>query len=152
MVDLATDRFTIGVFQDATWAEKGIDALVRHGFTPALLSLIAKPTPENDALVERVFGRRAAHAQLRGLGEAIVHGVLVQTLDAGEGELSKLGLAATMHRAGFQEHDGLIFERLVERGGILVGVSGDARAADALATLHAYGGGNAAIGAWTGRV
>ena len=38
------------------------------------------------------------------------------------------------------------------RGGVLVGVSGEARAADALATLHAYGGGNAAIGAWTGRV
>ena len=66
-------------------------------------------------------------------------------LDAAEGELSKLGLAATMRRAGFQEHDGVIFERLVER-------VGGASVADALATLHAYGGGNAAIGAWTGRV
>jgi hypothetical protein len=152
MVDLATDRFTIGVFQDATWAEKGIDALVRHGFTPALLSLVAKGTPENDALAERVYGKRLPRVELKGLGEAIVHGALVAVLDAGEGELSKLGIAATMRRAGFQEHDGVIFERLVDRGGVLVAVSGDARAADALATLHAYGGGNAAIGAWTGRV
>ncbi len=152
MVDLATDRFTVGVFQDATWAEKGIDALVRHGFTPALLSVVAKASPESDALAERVFGKRLAHLQVNGLGEAIVHGALLSTLDAGEGEFAKLGVAATMHRAGFQEHDGVIFARLVEKGGVLVAVSGDARAADALATLHAYGGGNAAIGAWTGRV
>lgn len=152
MVDLATDRFTVGVFQDATWAEKGIDALVRHGFTPALLSIVAKASAEFDALAERVFGKRIARVEVKGLGEAIVHGALVPTLDAGEGEFAKLGLAATMHRAGFQEHDGVIFERLVARGGVLIAVSGDARAADALATLHAYGGGNAAIGAWTGRV
>jgi hypothetical protein len=35
---------------------------------------------------------------------------------------------------------------------VLVAVLGDPRAADALAILHAYGGGNAAIGAWMGRV
>jgi len=57
-----------------------------------------------------------------------------------------------MRRAGFQAHDGAIFERLVARGGILVGVDSEARAADALATLHAYGAGNAAIGAWAGRL
>lgn len=152
MVNLATDRFTVGVFQDASWAEKGIDALIRHGFTPALLSIVAKPSPESDALAERVFGKRTAHVEVKGLGEAIVHGPLAPTLDAGEGELSKLGLAGTMRHAGFQEHDGVIFERLVERGGILVAVSGDSRAADALTTLHAFGGGNSAIGAWTGRV
>ena len=152
MVDLATDRFTVGVFQDATWAERGIDALVRHGFTPALLSILAKASPENDALAERVFGKRLPHVEVKGLGEAIAHGVLVATLNGGEGELFRLGLAATVRHAGFQEHDGVIYDRLVERGGILIAVGGDARAADALATLHAYGGGHAAIGAWTGRV
>jgi hypothetical protein len=35
---------------------------------------------------------------------------------------------------------------------VLVAVRNEPRAADALAKLHAYGGGNAAIGAWTGRV
>ncbi len=57
-----------------------------------------------------------------------------------------------MRRAGFQAHDGRIFEALTGRGGILVSIRSEPRAADALALLHSYGGGNAAIGAWTGRV
>ena len=32
------------------------------------------------------------------------------------------------------------------------GAEGEMRAADALALFHSYGGGNAAIGAWRGRV
>jgi hypothetical protein len=35
---------------------------------------------------------------------------------------------------------------------VLVSIRSESRAADALAVLHSYGGGNAAIGAWTGRV
>jgi hypothetical protein len=35
---------------------------------------------------------------------------------------------------------------------VLVAIASDARAADALAVLHSFGGGNAAIGAWAGRV
>jgi len=57
-----------------------------------------------------------------------------------------------MRRVGFQAHDGRIFEALAGRGGILVAIRTEPRAADALALLHSYGGGNAAIGAWTGRV
>jgi hypothetical protein len=57
-----------------------------------------------------------------------------------------------MRRVGFQAHDGRIFEALAGRGGILVAIRSEPRAADALALLHSYGGGNAAIGAWTGRV
>jgi hypothetical protein len=34
----------------------------------------------------------------------------------------------------------------------MVAVESESRAADALALFHSYGGGNAAIGAWTGRV
>ena len=51
-----------------------------------------------------------------------------------------------MRRAGFQSHDGRIFETLAGRGGVLVAIRGEPRAADALAILHSYGGGNAAIG------
>ena len=40
----------------------------------------------------------------------------------------------------------------VWRGGVLVAIHSEPRAADALAVLHSYGGGNAAIGAWSGRV
>jgi hypothetical protein len=57
-----------------------------------------------------------------------------------------------MRRAGFQPHDGLIFETLVGKGGVLVAVQGAPRAADALAVMQSYGGGNAAIGAWGKRV
>ena len=57
-----------------------------------------------------------------------------------------------MRRVGFQAHDARIFDALTARGGVLVAIQGDPRAADALAILHSYGGGNAAIGAWAGRV
>ncbi len=57
-------------------------------------------------------------------------------------------MAAAMRRAGFQSHDGLIFETLVGKGGVLVAVEDAPRAADALAVMQSYGGGNAAIGAW----
>jgi hypothetical protein len=67
-------------------------------------------------------------------------------------ELAREGLADSLRLAGFQPHDAHIFEALTARGGVLVGVRSESRAADALATLHAYGGGNAAIGAWHGRV
>jgi hypothetical protein len=57
-----------------------------------------------------------------------------------------------MRRVGFQAHDGRIFHVLTGRGGVLIAIHSEPRAADALAVLHSYGGGNAAIGAWTGRV
>jgi hypothetical protein len=75
----------------------------------------------------------------------------VDTL-GGPQDLRKLGLAGTMRRVGFQAHDGRIFDTLTGRGGVLVAIKSEPRAADALAILHSYGGGNAAIGAWTGRV
>jgi hypothetical protein len=75
----------------------------------------------------------------------------VETL-GGAQDLRKLGLAGTMRRVGFQAHDGRIFDTLTGKGGVLVAIKTEPRAADALAILHSYGGGNAAIGAWTGRV
>ena len=152
MADLVTDRFTLGVFQDLAWAERGVDALVRHGFVPASLSLIARASPEAEAFAQRLFGGTPRHLEIKQLGECLVQGPLVALLEDEAGKLSKVGLAASARLAGFQSHDGVIFERLVARGGILVAVTSEARAADALATLHAFGGGNAAIGTWTGRV
>ena len=67
-------------------------------------------------------------------------------------DLDRSGVAATIRRAGFQVHDGFIYETLTARGGVMVGVHSEPRAADALAVMFAYGGGNAAIGAWAGRV
>jgi len=150
----AEDRpcFTVGVFQDADWARRGLQALARHGFSSDSLSIIAKESPEVAALAQQTFGVAPETSDVRGVGAVVAHGPLVKTLQGDNGGLSTTGIAATMRRAGFQAHDGFIFETLTTRGGILVAIESEPRAADALAVLHAYGGGNAAIGAWRGRV
>ena len=144
--------FTVGVFQDAAWAERGLDALRRRGFAAGSLSVVAKHSAPVAALVERALAADTAPVDVSGLGAAIARGPLVDALQGADGGLGRTGIAATMRRAGFQAHDGFIFETLTARGGVLVGVESEALAADALTVLHSYGGGNAAIGAWTGRV
>lgn len=152
MADLVTDRFTIGVFQDVPSAEKGIDALTRHNFGLGSLSIVAKDSPEVQTFVSRVFGASPAPVEVKNLGPAVLHGPLIPVLNGDSNDLLLHGIAGAARRAGFQPHDGVIFERLTGRGGVLVAVSSEARSSDALSTLHAYGGGNAAIGAWAGRV
>jgi hypothetical protein len=152
MSDTDSALFTVGVFQDVAWAERGVAALAAQGFPPAALSIIAKDTAETAALVDKALGGPGSRMELRGLGPSIMRGPLVDALQGSEGNLPQLGLAATLRKVGFQAHDSRIFETLVGRGGVLVAVRGDPRAADALATLHSFGGGNAAIGAWRGRV
>ncbi len=152
MVETAAGLFTIGVFQDLAWADKGLQALRAQGFPPDVLSLIVKDSPEAATFAEQMFGEPAATMEIRGVGPARVRGPLVAALQGGDQGLMKQGMAGTANRVGFQAHDGRIFETLTSRGGVLVAITSDARAADALALLHSYGGGNAAIGAWTGRV
>jgi len=151
MTEVASNRFTIGVFQDVAWAERGIDALRRHNFPPEALSIIAKATPEAEALATKTLGG-ADRVEIKNLGPTIAQGPLLGALQGEARDLARLGIGAAMRRVGFQMHDGFIFEQLTARGGILVAIRSEVRAADALAALHAYGGGNAAIGAWTGRV
>jgi hypothetical protein len=150
---MATDgRFTIGVFQDVTWARKGIDALLDAGFVPESLTVLAKDTPEAAKLVEEALGASPDRIELKALGTAVARGPLVSALQGADEGLRTAGLGGAITRAGFQPHDGHIYETLTGRGGVLVAVRNEPRAADALAKLHSYGGGNAAIGAWTGRV
>ena len=146
--------FTVGVFQDAAWASRGLTALAGEGFPPEALSILAQQAPDVAELLEKTFGIGGDQAvvDVPVLGAAVAHGLLVETLQGDDNGLGAGGVAATMRRAGFQAHDGVIFETLTARGGVLVGVAGEPRAADALALMHAYGGGNAAIGAWGGRV
>lgn len=144
--------FTVGVFQDAVWAEKGLAALKQAGFPPDALTVMAKDDPGAASLVERTFGTTGERLDISGLGPIVGRGRLIEALQGGARDLPKLGVAATMGRIGFQPHDGRIFETLLGRGGVLVAIRSDPRAADALAILHSYGGGNAAIGAWGGRV
>lgn len=152
MDDTNSGTFTVAVFQDAAWAARGIDALLAHGFAPGALTVLGKDSPEVHALCEEKLGAAPDRLELRALGTVFARGPLVAVLQGSANSLATDGLGGTMNRAGFQPHDGYIFETLTGRGGVLVAVRDEPRAADALATLHAYGGGNAAIGAWAGRV
>jgi hypothetical protein len=150
-VEVETGRFTVGVFQDIPWAEKGVDALRRQGLVVESLSILGKASPEMSAFIERTLGSPQS-LEVQNLGPTVARGPLIAALQGSDQGLSKSGLAATMRRVGFQAHDGRIFDVLTGRGGVLVAIHSEPRAADALAVLHSYGGGNAAIGAWTGRV
>lgn len=150
-VEVETGRFTVGVFQDIAWAEKGVEALRKQGLAVESLSILGKATPEMAAFIERTLGAPQT-LELRDLGSAMARGPVIAALQGSDQGLAKLGIAGTMRRVGFQAHDGRIFHVLTERGGVMVAIHSEPRAADALAVLHSYGGGNAAIGAWTGRV
>jgi hypothetical protein len=152
MIEVDTGRFTVAVFQDVPWARKGLDALAQAGFAPESLSIIAKEGAEAGALMERTFGASGTRLDLAAIGAVVARGPLVDALQGASRDLPKLGLSGTMRRVGFQAHDARIFEVLTGRGGVLVAIRNEPRAADALAIFHSYGGGNAAIGAWTGRV
>ena len=150
-LDVETGRFTVGVFQDIAWAEKGVDALRRQGIAVEALSVLGKASPEMSTFIERTLGTPES-IHVHDLGPTMARGPLVAALQGSDQGLTKHGIAGTMRRVGFQAHDGRIFHVLTGRGGVLVAIHSEPRAADALAVLHSYGGGNAAIGAWTGRV
>jgi hypothetical protein len=152
VAEVETGRYTVGVFKDVTSAERGIEALKRQGFPAEALTIMAKESPETSGLLQKVFGRVPGQVEVLGVGRTVAGGGLVAALDATSGDLAKHGLATRLKQVGFQAHDGRIFETLIDRGGVLVAVCSEPRAADALSTLHCYGGGNAAIGAWTGRL
>jgi hypothetical protein len=152
MVEVSAGLFTVGVFQDVAWATKGLDALRRAGFASESLTVIAKDGTDASALIERTLGSAGERIDVADIGPLVGRGPLVAVLQGSASDLKKLGVARTMRRVGFQAHDARIFEALTGRGGVLVAIRNEPRAADALAILHSYGGGNAAIGAWSGRV
>jgi hypothetical protein len=152
MIDLPTGLFTVGVFQDAAWAQKGLDALKQAGFVAESMSILAKEGDLADKLIEKMLGTAGGRVESAGIGTIVGRGPLLDVLQGSSGDLAKIGIAGAMRRVGFQPHDGRIFDTLVGRGGVLVAIRSEPRAADALAILHSYGGGNAAIGAWAGRV
>jgi hypothetical protein len=152
MIENDAARFTVGVFQDAAWAAKGLDALNHAGFPAESLTILAKDAPEVAALIQKTFGAGGDRLDIPGIGPVLARGALVAVLQGATRDLTTRGMAGTMKRIGFQPHDSRIFETLTGRGGVLVAIRSEPRAADALALLHSYGGGNAAIGAWTGRL
>jgi hypothetical protein len=116
------------------------------------VSILGKESPEIRQLCEEVLGTAPERLELKRLGSVLAKGPLLNALQGDDRALATEGLGGTMTRAGFQRHDGHIFETLTDRGGVLVSVRDERRAADALAKMHSYGGANAAIGAWSGRV
>lgn len=150
MQEVETARFTVGVFQDTVWAERGIGALKAAGFPAESLSILGKDSPALAELTEKTLGAPGQRFELPGLGPVLMGGPLLEALESPE--FRKGGLTGSMRRVGFQQHDGRIFEVLTGRGGVLVAIRSEPAAAEALALLHSYGGGNAAIGAWSGRV
>jgi len=152
MIETETGLFTVAVFQDVAWAQKGLDALKQAGFARESLTILAKDSPEVGKLIENTLGSAAERLAPANIGPTIARGPLVEALQGAANDLGKIGIAGAMRRVGYQPHDGRIFETLVGRGGVLVAIRSEPRAADALAILHSYGGGNAAIGAWKGRV
>ena len=150
-VETEAGRFTVGVFQDIAWAEKGVEALRKQGLLIDSLSIVGKASPEMAAFIERTLGTPES-IDVHDLGTVLARGPLIGALQGTDQGLASAGIAGTMRRVGFQAHDGRIFHVLTGRGGVLVAIHSEPRAADALAVLHSYGGGNAAIGAWTGRV
>jgi len=151
-VPVETACFTVGVFQDVEWARRGLDALKSHAFAAESVSMAAKETPEVVALVEQTLGHAGRRMEIARLGPVVAYGPLLEALDGPSHDLARQGVAGTMRRVGFQAHDGEIFERLLARGGVLVAIHHEPRAADALSVLLNFGAGNAAIGAWAGRV
>ena len=65
MIEVETGRFTVGVFQDVAWAQKGLEALKQAGLPAESLSIIAKDSPEVAALIARHLGS-GARASRRG--------------------------------------------------------------------------------------
>ena len=157
MAGVETGRFvgglhTVAVFKDLDAAKAGVEALRKKGFAVESLSVLGKASEPLTAFGVAATGRDLQAFALAQVGDVLGAGPLVDTLDAGTGQLARAGLASTLLKAGFQTHDGRIFEMLVEKGGVLVAVRNEPRAADALSVFHNYGGGNAAIGAWAGRL
>lgn len=148
----ASATFTVAVFKDIAAADKGMAALQKMGFATTTMSLLGKESPELDALATRWQITSVRTSTLKRTGPVRCGGRLIEVLDGEKSDLATLDLGGTFKRAGFQPHDAQIFETLVGRGGVLVAIDSEPGAADALTVFHNYGGGNAAIGAWHGRV
>src|SRR5581483_5924449 len=53
MIDVETGKFTVAVFQDIAWADRGIEALKRQGIALESISILGKASPDLSAFVEK---------------------------------------------------------------------------------------------------
>ena len=130
---------------------KGLDALKQAGFPAESLTILAKDGPDARLVVAAHGSERPAsarHCRHRRRPGARTDGRGPQ---ARARDLPKLVCRARCGGSGFSRTTAASSTTLTGRGGVLVAIRERASAADALAMLHSYGGGNAAIGAWTGK-
>ena len=117
MDDVDRQCFTVGVFQDAEWAERGLEALKKEGLPSESLSLISRETPETAALVQRVFGLEGDRLDIVKIGPVVAPGPLVGALQ-GQARDDTGMLEATD-----QQLDRRTFEDIVERVSIARGLA-----------------------------
>ena len=91
MVDVETGRFTVGVFQDIAWAEKGLMALSQAGFVPESLTVLAQESADVGALFTRTFGAAADRLELPAIGAVLTRGPLVEALQGASRDLGPPG-------------------------------------------------------------
>ena len=77
-VETETGRFTVGVFQDIAWAEKGVDALRKQGLLVESLSILGKASPEMAAFIERTLGTPQS-VDVHDLGPLMVRAACART-------------------------------------------------------------------------
>ena len=73
-VEVESGRFTVGVFQDIAWAEKGLAALTQAGFAPDVMTVMAKESDQAASLFPRVFGAAGERLEIAGVGPTLVKG------------------------------------------------------------------------------
>ena len=89
MDDATSSRFTVGVFQDVEWAERGLQALRQRGFAPESMTIIAKASPEVVDLVRRSLGSDGTAIDVAGLGSSVAKGPMVAVLQGQDSGLAR---------------------------------------------------------------
>src|SRR5262249_26778474 len=74
MVDVDNGLFTIAVFQDASWAAKGLSALKQAGFPREALSILAKDSADATTLIDRVLGAAGERLEVAVVGGLVARG------------------------------------------------------------------------------
>ena len=78
-LEVEAGRFTVAVFQDIAWAEKGVEALRKRGLAVEALSILGKASPEMSAFIEGTLGMPQT-LDIHDLGPAMARGPLVAAL------------------------------------------------------------------------
>ena len=68
MKNVEQTLFTVGVFKDMAWAERGIEALRQQGFQPSVTTVMVKDGPEAASFVQKATGADAERLDLPKLG------------------------------------------------------------------------------------